>query len=220
MRLEIFSDIICPWCFIMKRQLDRVREDFAPDEIKIRWRPYQLYPGIPLEGVDRKAHLQSRYGEKADANRIPEGIQMAALEVGLEFNFDAMRRIPNTLKAHCLMEFAFAAGCQHQLAESLFEQHFCLGGDVGDPATLVSVAAELGMESGRANACLESRENEPEVLAQLERARSLEIAGVPCILIEERFRIPGAQGMDTLGQLLRRAKERLAAPVNENAPHA
>ena len=204
----------------MKQQLDRVLAEFAPDEFEIRWQPFQLYPRTPLERVERITHLQSRYGEQMDPGRVPESIQMAATEVGLELNYSAMRRIPNTLKAHCLMEFAFQAGCQHQLAESLFEQHFRLGNNVGDLETLLSAAAGLGLDPGEARACLRSRENEPIVLAQLKRARALEIAGVPCILVEERFRIPGAQGLETLGQLLRRAKEKLAAPVNDNAPHA
>lgn len=204
----------------MKQQLDSVLIEYLPNEFEIRWRPYQLYPGMPLDGVDRATYLRSRYGEQADPGRIPEGVQLAAAEMGLALNYGAMKRIPNTIRAHCLMELAFGAGCQHRLAESLFNQHFCLGEDVGDIETLVSVAAEVGMDAEKARSCLTSQENEPEVLAQLGRASALDIAGVPCILVEERFRIPGAQGIETLQQLLGRAREKLAAPVSEGAPHA
>ena len=126
MKLEIFSDIVCPWCFIMKCQLDEALDELGAIQCEVRWRPYQLYPGLPAEGLDRADHLRGRYGDEVDAARVPEGIQRAAAEVGLSFDYVAMKRVPNTFDAHRLMDFAYDAGCQHALAETLFEYYFAL----------------------------------------------------------------------------------------------
>lgn len=199
----------------MKGQLDRVFADFERDEIEIRWRPYQLYPGIPRDGLDRAAHLRRRYGESTDLGRIPSGIQAAARELGLQLNFSKITRIPNTLKAHGLMDLAFEAGFQHGLAQVLFEYHFIEGRDVGDSEELICAAGSVGIDEVAARSFLTSNKGDPEVLAQLERARKLDIVGVPCILIEERFRIPGAQGMDSLAAMLRRARQKLAEELSQ-----
>ena len=145
MKLEIFSDIVCPWCFIMKRQLDRVLDEQGAIQCEVRWRPYQLFPGLPAEGLDRADYLRRRYGGEVDAVRVPEGIQRAAADVGLAFDYAAMKRVPNTFDAHRLMDFAYDAGCQHALAETLFEYHFCLGEDVGNRETLVRAAVSFAL---------------------------------------------------------------------------
>ena len=209
LRLEIFSDVICPWCFIMKRQLDRVLASLQPDAFCVRWRPYQLYPGLPAGGVERADARQTRYGDDADASHVPHGIESAATQMGIALDFQAIKRIPNTLAAHCLMERAERIGCQHALAEVLFEQHFCRGADVGDAETLEAAAIQVGMDADEARASLGCADTWLKVRAHLARARELEIVGVPCILIENRFRVPGAQGVDTLRQILARARERL-----------
>ena len=209
MKLEIFSDIVCPWCFIMKRQLDRVLDEPGAIQCEVRWRPYQLYPGLPAAGLDRADFLRRRYGGEVDAARVPEGIQRAAVEIGLAFDYVAMKRVPNTFDAHRLMDIAYDAGCQHALAEILFEYHFCLGKDVADRDTLVCAAVSSGLDREGVERSLESDQGRIGVEEQLGRARDLDIAGVPCILIEERFRIPGAQGSDALGKMIQRAAPRL-----------
>ena len=144
-----------------------------------------------------------------DAARIPEAIQRAASEVGLEFDYPEMKRVPNTFDAHRLMDFAYDAGCQHALAETLFEYHFCLGEDVGNRETLVRAAVSSGLDRQSVERSLESDQGRIGVEEQLGRARDLDIAGVPCILIEKRFRIPGAQGSEALGKMIGRAALRL-----------
>ena len=209
MKLEIFSDIVCPWCFIMKCQLDEALDELGAIQREVRWRPYQLYPGLPAEGLDRADYLRGRYGDEVDAARVPEGIQRAAAEAGLAFDYVAMKRVPNTFDAHRLMDFAYDAGCQHALAETLFEYHFCLGKDVADRDTLVCAAVSSGLDREGVERSFESDQGRIEVKEQLARARDLDIVGVPCILIEERFRIPGAQGSDALRQMIQRAALRL-----------
>ena len=215
MKIEIFSDIICPWCFIGKQRLDRVLATEIGEDVELRWRPYLLYPNLPLEGVDRAELLKRRYGEDADPGRIPERIRMEAEEEALTLRFDLIKRTPNTFLAHRLMEFAYDADptgqLQHQLSERLFRAYFCEGQDVGDFDTLIQQAHAVGLAQAEAAEYLAGEQGVADVQAQLERAPDLGISGVPGYYLAEGFLLPGAQTSETMGQIIGRVKERLSA---------
>ena len=208
--IEIFSDIICPWCFIGKRRLDEVLATEIGAGVKLRWRPYQLYPNVDAAGVDRIALLKSRYGETADLGRVPGRIAAEGEEEGILFRYDLIERTPNTLKAHQLMELAYTQGVQHALAERLFEAYFCQGMDVGDHATLVDLATQVGLPSAAASDYLEADQALAEVQTQLARAPELGISGVPGYYLANAFLLPGAQTSEVMGQIITRVKDRLA----------
>lgn len=208
MLIEVFSDIVCPWCFIGKKRLDSVLESGAGEGITVRWRPYQLYPNLPPEGVDRAEHLRHRYGADADASRVPGRIVEEAASVGLELNFAGIQRLPNTALAHSLLDAAWPTGRQHELAERLFNAYFIDGQDVGDRAVLSAIAADAGMEATAIGTALEARSD--ELATERERAMDLNISGVPSFLLAGRYVLPGAQTPDALAQILARAKERFA----------
>ena len=215
MKIEIFSDIICPWCFIGKQRLDRVLATEAGEGIELRWRPYLLYPNLPEDGVDRAERLRQRYGEDADPGRIPERIRMEAEGEALSLRFDLIQRTPNTLLAHRLMEFAYDADVtgelQHQLSERLFRAYFCEGQDVGQIETLLEQADQVGLSAEEARQYLESDSGMAEVQEQLERGPELGVSGVPGYYLAEGFLLPGAQTSETMGQIITRVKERVAA---------
>ena len=144
--IEIFSDVICPWCFIGKRRLDKALDGETGAGVTVRWRPYQLYPHAPIEGWDRQDFMQRRYGAAAESGRVPSRIREEAEQEGLELRYDLIRRLPNTLLAHRLMELAELKDSQHALAEALFVGYFCNGEDVGDIDTLASIGAQVGLE--------------------------------------------------------------------------
>ena len=108
--------------------------------VSLRWRPYQLYPNMPRDGMDRARYLEARYGADADRARVPERIAREAEEVGLAFDFAAIEKMPNTFQAHRLLEFAELNGVQHELAEVLFDYYFCSGRDVGDAEVLAEAS--------------------------------------------------------------------------------
>ena len=116
LEIEIFSDVVCPWCFIGKRRLDQVLQGELGQGVRLRWRPYQLQPNIAPEGLDRKAYLLRRYGHDADLGRVPAAIAAEAKGEGLTLRYDLMQRMPNTLLAHRLMELSFDHGVQHDMA--------------------------------------------------------------------------------------------------------
>ena len=210
LEVEIFSDVICPWCFIGKRRLDAVLTTELGDDVVLRWRPFQLYPNIPLEGVDRVGLLKRRYGDDADAARVPQRIAEEAEAEGLTFRFDLIKRTPNTLLAHRILEYAYALGCQHELAEALFQAYFCEGQDIGDAATLTKMAVKLGLDEHEVGAFLSGELLLEEIQTQLARAPELGITGVPGYYLANAFLLPGAQTSEVMGQILTRVKTRLA----------
>ena len=208
--IEIFSDVICPWCYIGKRRLDQVLNSDTGEGVSVRWRPFQLYPNVPLEGRDRAEFVRRRYGPEADPGRVPRRIDEEAQQEGLIFNYQAIEKLPNTLLAHRLLEFADTQGVAHELAEVLFAGYFCNGEDVGDLVTLIRLAAGVGLDAGEVEAALVSEYAVDEVASQLQRATELGVSGVPGYLLGGGFLLPGAQSVDTMQQIIARAKVRLA----------
>lgn len=210
MQIEIFSDVVCPWCFIGKRRLDAVLEDDAAGDVRVTWRPYQLYPQMPDEGMDRDDFMRARFGDHADADRIYERVVAEAESEGLVLDFNRIRRAPNTFRAHRLLSWAEMSGRQHDLAEVLFRFYFQEGRDIGDPEQLAAAAGQAGLDSAAAAEMLAGRDEEDKVRSELSLAQAAGVSGVPFFVLAGRFAIPGAQPRETLSQLISRARERLA----------
>lgn len=213
MLIEIFSDVICPWCYIGKRRLDSALATPACADIDVVWRPFQLYPNLPAAGMDRDEYLERRYGDRADPNRAPRMIVAEGQDVGIKFDYGAIRRMPNTLTAHRLLDYAeqdSSAAVQHQLAEVLFRYYFCEGRDVGDVDTLCEAAAEVGLEADDARRYLDGRADEEDMLARIRGAFEIGVVSVPCYLLGGGFMLPGAQTSAVMLQFIERAKSKLA----------
>lgn len=214
MKIEIFSDVICPWCYIGKQRLDQVLASHSDINAELRWRPYLLYPNLPKEGMDRRTLLSRRYGEGADLGRVPERIREEAEAEGLALRYDLIERTPNTLLAHRLLEFAYEVGggaLQHELAERLFQAYFCEGVDVGRIDALVTVGVAVDLDPAEVRTYLEGDGGMGMVTEQLERAPELGISGVPGYFLADGFLLPGAQSEETMGQIILRVQERMAA---------
>ncbi|MDE0367010.1 MAG: DsbA family oxidoreductase [Gammaproteobacteria bacterium] len=210
MEIEIFSDVVCPWCYIGKKRLDAVMDTPVGEGVTLRWRPYQLYPNMPPDGMDRARYLEARYGADADRGRVPERIEAEAGEVGVKLDFSAIEKMPNTFQAHRLLDLAAAHGVQHELAEVLFDYYFCSGRDVGDLDVLVEAAETLGLERDPVRDYLAGTEGADAVREQLERAVDVGVSGVPCYLLAGRFALPGAQAPEVMAQFITRAKSLVA----------
>src|SRR5262245_50599730 len=132
--IEVFSDLICPWCFIGKRRLDRALSGTASEGVTVRWRPFQLYPDLPIGGVDRAAFYKARFGQDADSRKIGERIGAEANDAGITLDFARIERVPNTLAGHRLVSFFDEDPRQHALMDDLFTAYFSEGRDLGDLA--------------------------------------------------------------------------------------
>ncbi|MCP5183784.1 MAG: DsbA family oxidoreductase [Pseudomonadales bacterium] len=209
--IEVFSDLVCPWCFIGKRRLDRVLASPAGEGVEVRWRAYQLAPRIPAEGVDRARYYEAKFGN--DGSRVPSRIAEEAASEGISMNFAAIRVMPNTFSGHRLLHLAVESGdaaLQHLLADELFQAYFQQGLDVGRPEVLADVAARVGMDRRTVIDYLAGDGGVDAVRAELERAVDLGISGVPCFLLGGTFPIPGAQSAEVMTTFINRARERLA----------
>jgi len=213
MLIEIFSDVVCPWCYIGKRRLDQALAQMPESDFEIRWRAFQLYPMLPAEGVPRDVFMQARFGS-ADSAAIYARILEEAVPLGLSLDFDAIQRAPNTLRAHRLLAWAAGGAVQHRLAEVLFRYYFCDGRDLCDPGALADAAAEAGLDRDLAVAAIAAGAGAESVAADLRHAEEAEITGVPFYALGGRFGIPGAQPPDVLRHLIERARTRLAAAVS------
>jgi len=120
LQLDIYSDTVCPWCFIGKRRLERALEARPQPNIVVRWRAFQLNPGMPPEGMDRQAYLRAKFGQPERAHRIHDAVRGAGESEGIAFDFELMRRTPNTIKSHRLLRLAWDEGCQDATIEALF----------------------------------------------------------------------------------------------------
>lgn len=211
MLLDVYSDAVCPWCYIGKRRLDKVLATSAGEGVDVHWRAYQLYPQIPVEGVDRDAYMKARFGERARPARIYEQIVREGESEGIEFRFDRIKRMPNTFDAHRLVGLAGARGVQNAMVEALFNAYFCEGEDVGDVEVLAHAAAGVGLDGDEVRAYLESDAGCAVVESELQWGHSAGINGVPCFILERELAMPGAQDARTLGMFFERVKEKLAA---------
>ena len=203
MRIDVYFDTICPWCFIGKRRLERTLAARPVEALTLHWRPYQLNPDMPREGLDWPTYLSLKYGSPARAQQIYDTIARAGHAERIPFNFDAIRRTPNTLDSHRLVRFAEAQGAgATAIVEALFQAHFFRGEDIGDTSVLTRIARQCGLDGPTVEAWLTSDADIELVRAEDLRARRLGIDGVPCFVIDGRFAISGAQEPEAFFPLL------------------
>jgi predicted DsbA family dithiol-disulfide isomerase len=202
--VDVVSDVACPWCFIGKRKLETALA-LAPDlGVTVHWRPYQLDPTLPPEGIDRRDYLLAKFGSEERLNEIHERIEATGRENGIHFDFDAMKRASNTLDAHRLIRWADSTGKQDAVVEALFSANFEQGRDIGDRTVLLEIAREAGLDTAVIEALLHGNADADAVEAEVETARGMGITGVPCFLLDGRYALMGAQEAAVLADALRR----------------
>jgi predicted DsbA family dithiol-disulfide isomerase len=193
MRIEIVCDVVCPWCFIGKRRLERALAMRRDVEVSLAWRPFQLNPDMPREGMPRELYLAAKFGGARNATRIYANVIAAGRSEGIEFAFDRIRRTPNTLDAHRLIRLADDFGRADRIVQALFEAYFLDGRDIGDLDTLSNIADAAGLERSETRHHLAGDLGAEEVRADDRRARHLGIHAVPCFIVDRSYAISGAQ---------------------------
>jgi len=193
MHIDIISDTICPWCFIGKRRLERALQARPELAVQIGWRPFQLNPDMPREGMARSDYLARKFGGSGRADKIYDSIRAAGLEEGIAFEFGRIGRAPNTIASHRLIRWAASAGVQHEVVEKIFERYFIRGEDIGNAAVLTAVAREAGMDADLVAELLAGDADIELVRSEDNLARELGIGGVPCFIIDRKYAISGAQ---------------------------
>ena len=208
-RLDIFSDPVCPWCYIGKAYLDRALEANADHPFAVEWHPFQLNPGMPAEGMDRAAYLEMKFGGHDKAVAVYSQIAAAAQEAGVEIDFAAMKRQPNALDAHRLIHWAGLEGRQTAMVSALFRAYWREGRDIGDTATLAAIAGEVGLDGGAITRLLASDADADDLIAREQDARAKGVTAVPTFLIAQQFVLSGAQPSELWGQVIDELLEKL-----------
>ena len=192
-RLDIFSDPICPWCYVGKSYLDRALEAHAEHPFEIEWHPFQLNHDMPSEGADRREYLEAKFGGKQNAVAVYSRVEEAAQSAGITINFEAMNRVPNTMDAHRLIHWAGLEGRQAAMVSALFRAYFRDGKDIGDKATLAALAGDAGMDAALAARLLATTEDRADIAARDAHARQRGVNSVPTFVIANQYVLTGAQ---------------------------
>jgi predicted DsbA family dithiol-disulfide isomerase len=193
LRIDIVSDVVCPWCYIGKRRLERALREADLGEVEIGWRPFQLNPDMPADGMDRREYLRLKFGGDGSGGSMYDAIKDAGDKENIPFAFSEIRRQPNTIKAHRLIHYAGEQGVQDAVVEGLFVAYFTEGRNISDTDVLVDVAAAAGLDPERVRAYLESDSDVERVRSEDAVARQIGIQGVPCFIINRKYAISGAQ---------------------------
>ena len=195
--IDIYSDIVCPWCYVGKRRLERALAQLnGAVRARTTWRPFQLNPTMSSDGMDRTAYLKAKFGSLEAFGRMEEQLLAAGVEERIPFAFEKIQRTPNTFAAHRLVWYAAQQGTQDNVVEALFRAYFLEGQNIGDVTTLTHVAAEAGLDRTETEEFLESEKGVVEVKGEEAVGRRLGISGVPYFVLNGSISISGAQPPD------------------------
>ncbi|MHB8476900.1 MAG: DsbA family oxidoreductase [Steroidobacteraceae bacterium] len=207
MRIDIYSDTVCPWCYLGKRRFELALAARPQYEARVTWRPFELNPDIPPEGVERAAYLASRLG---GAERVAEAhaeLMRQGAASGIEFRFDLMTRMPNTRRSHLLIAHAARSGRQAAVKERIMRAYFEQGCDIGDIEELVRLGVEAGLAERESRSALVLRSGQDGVVAAERHAGVLGITGVPTFVFDGQYTISGAQEVGTLTRVFDQVAE-------------
>ena len=192
-RLDIFSDPVCPWCYLGKANLDRALEAHADHPFRIEWHPFQLNPDMPPEGVDKHSYLLQRFGSEDQLKAIHQRFRDIARQNGVQMDPDTPKRIPNTLNAHRVTHWAGLEGRQTLAVAALMRAYWIEGRDIGNLSVLADIAAGVGMDRAVVQRLLASDADLDTVAQREAHARSRGVSAVPTFLIADKYVVSGAQ---------------------------
>src|SRR6266436_4997630 len=193
LNLEVYSDAICPWCYIGKRRLEKAQRILGERyELRVIWRPFELNPSMPREGMDRKAYRSAKFGSWAKSQALDAEVAKEGATEGLTFAHAKIERTPNTFDSHRLVWLAGTQGKQDTVVEAIFRAYFVQGKDIGDRSVLVEIAATAGLDRDRVARFLASDEGRAEVREEEAEAQGLGLRGVPLFVLNGKYVTSGA----------------------------
>jgi predicted DsbA family dithiol-disulfide isomerase len=188
--IDVISDVICPWCFIGKRRLEK---SLGGQPARVRWHPFQLNPDMPRDGIDRRTYRIKKFGSWERSLELDAQVGAAGRGEGIAFNFDKMTITPNTFDSHRVIWLAGERGVQNAVAEALFLAYFTDGKNLSDRATLAAVAAGAGLDRREVDGLLAGDMGAAEVRAGEARARDLGVSGAPFFVVNDKVALSAAQ---------------------------
>jgi predicted DsbA family dithiol-disulfide isomerase len=206
LQLDVISDVICPWCFIGKRRLEKAIATLeGKHEVRVRWLPFQLNPTIPKEGVSRREYRTKKFGSWERSQELDARVVAVGKEEGIDFAFDRIERTPNTLDAHRLIWLADQECVQDAVVEALFRAYFTEGREINNRQTLIDVVAEAGLNRVRAEGVLNGGDGLEAMKEAEELSRRFGVEGVPFFIVNNKITLSGAQQPDAFLEAFRQA---------------
>jgi len=207
MQIDFISDTVCPWCFIGKRRLGRAMAMRPNIGFDVRYRPYRLDPSVPKGGLERAAYLAAKFGKNGGVEEAQRVIAAEGAKEGIEFDFAAILRTPNTLDSHRLIRWAELTGAQDEVVERLFAAYFENGEDIGDIRVLSDIADVCGMDGSQVADMLESDQDVNLVEREDQLAREMGVTGVPALIFNNKVAVSGAREPEILVMAIDKALE-------------
>jgi predicted DsbA family dithiol-disulfide isomerase len=211
MRIDIYSDTVCPWCYLGKRRFELALATRPQYEPKVTWRPFELNPDIPTQGADLAEYLAARVGPPEQLEQARAELVRQGAASGIEFRFDLITRMPNTRRSHLLIAHAARSGRQSVVKERIMRAYFEEGCDIGDVEALVRLGVDAGLSEYDSRSALVLREGQDGVVAAERHASVLGITGVPTYIFDGRYTISGAQDVGTLARVFDQVADFAAA---------
>lgn len=207
-KLDILSDPICPWCLIGKTQLETALAAEPDHPFTVEWHPFQLNPDMPKDGMDRRLYLETKFGGKDQAIKVYAQIAQHAEKIGLEIDFGAIKRTPNTVDAHRLIHWAGIEGKQNDVVDALFAAYFKEGRDIGNIEVLADIADSAGLDAAVVTKLLQSDADIDNIQKRDTHSREMGVTSVPTFIVDGKHAVPGAQAPELWQKVIAELRER------------
>jgi predicted DsbA family dithiol-disulfide isomerase len=213
LKIDIVSDVVCPWCYIGKHRIEDALALVADVPVEVHWRPFFLNPWVPREGISRDEYLTAKFGSPEAYKGIAGRVVSAASEEGLSYRPELVKRQPNTIDCHRLIHWADAQGKSAEMKQRLMELYFRDGGDLTDTEVLIKAAADVGLDADDVRKRLATDQDVDLISSQAQEAADKGISGVPTFVFAQKYAVSGAQPADQLARAIRQ----VSAEVNAQA---
>lgn len=218
-QIDIVSDVACPWCYIGKKNLDKALQEIGQEKVMINWHPYQLDPSIPMEGYDRKVYYDQKFGSSERSKQLHERVVEFGKNAGINFQFDAIPRVVNTLLLHKLLHVAGQEGFEAALEERLFKAMFTDGTDLSNKTELYAIMLEYGWDEQKTDAILEDDSLGYYIKQEIKHFQDLGVTGVPFFIFNNKYGFSGAQPIEVFVETIQKIwnETQPAQPVSPEA---
>ena len=208
LKIDIVSDVVCPWCAIGYKKLSKAMEDLNEEILfEVNWKPYELHPEIPTEGFNKEEYYKIKFGNSIGSRDRFNHLTEEGKKAGLEFNFDKSKNLPNTFLAHRLLWFSRSKDMQDVIAEALFHAYFTEGRDIGSIHELISISTENGLQKSEIEDFLKTDIGSDEILREELRAKEMKIFSVPTYIFNKKYLLVGGQEADTFKSYMKKVIE-------------
>jgi len=216
LQIDVVSDVVCPWCYIGKKRIEKALELASDVPVELHWRPFFLNPWVPRDGISRKDYLTAKFGSVEAYKGIAQRVVAAANEEGLIYRPDLVRRQPNTIDCQRLIHWADGVGKAAEMKQRLMELYFRDGGDLTDTNVLVQAAADVGLDAEDVRRRLATEEDVTLISALAQDASNKGISGVPTFVFAQKYAVSGAQPPEQLARAIRQVSAEINAKAGQD----